>query len=233
MKTGLKVLWSAPIAIVFLGLLVFGPAGTFNYWQAWVFIAVFTLATVLPPIYLARTDPAVLQRRVRGGPWAETRTIQKLVIIGGFSGLFAMTAFSAFDHRVGWSPVPAAISVAGDVLVVAGLGIGILVITQNSYAGATVTVESDQKLASQGLYRLLRHPMYTGNGHPDGGDTVGTRLLLGPSVRHPGRGGVGLPHPRRGKAAQPRIGRIPRVYPAGAPSTAALRVVARRRRAEQ
>jgi hypothetical protein len=90
MKTDLKSLWSAPVGIVILGLLLYWPAGTLNYWQAWVFIAVFTLATVLPTIYLARTGPAALQRRVRGGPWAETRTVQKFVIIGGFSGLFAI-----------------------------------------------------------------------------------------------------------------------------------------------
>ncbi len=163
MRSDLKVLWSAPVGIAVLGALLFWPAGTFNYWQAWVFIAVFTLATVLPTIYLARTDPAALRRRAHGGPWAETRTVQKFLVIGAFSALFAMMAFSAFDHRFDWSSVPAAVSVAGDVLVVTGLGIGMLVITQNSYAAATVNVESDQKLASEGLYRLVRHPMYAGS----------------------------------------------------------------------
>jgi protein-S-isoprenylcysteine O-methyltransferase Ste14 len=163
MKTGLKALAVSPIGIVLLGVLVFLPAGTFNYWQGWVFIAVFTLATVIPTLYFARTNPATLQRRMHGGPIAEARTVQKFIIIGAFSGLFAMTAFSAYDHRVGWSKVPTAVCLIGDVLVVAGLSIGMLVLEQNNYAAATVRVEADQKLASRGLYKLVRHPMYAGN----------------------------------------------------------------------
>jgi protein-S-isoprenylcysteine O-methyltransferase Ste14 len=163
MKNGLKALAMSPIGIVLLGVLLFLPAGTFNYWQAWVFIAVFTLATVLPTLYFARTNPAALQRRMHGGPIAEARTVQKFIIIGAFLGLFAMMALSAYDHRVGWSKVPAAVCLIGDVLVVAGLSIGMLVIEQNNYAAATVRVEQDQKLASRGLYKLVRHPMYAGN----------------------------------------------------------------------
>jgi protein-S-isoprenylcysteine O-methyltransferase Ste14 len=162
-KTGLKALSTSPIGIVVLGALLFLPAGTFNYWQAWVFIVAFTLATVLPTIYFARTDPAALQRRMHGGPRAETRTVQKIVIIGAFLGLFAMMAFSAFDHRMGWSSVPVWVCLLGDVLVVVGLSIGMLVIRQNSYAAATVRVEAGQQLASRGLYQLVRHPMYAGN----------------------------------------------------------------------
>jgi protein-S-isoprenylcysteine O-methyltransferase Ste14 len=163
MKTALKAMSWALIGLVVLGVILFLPAGTFNYWQAWVFIAVFTLATVLPTIYLARTDPAALQRRMHGGPTAETRTVQKIVIIGAFLALFAMMALSAFDHRFGWSPVPPSVSLLGDVLIAIGLVLAMAVVTQNSYAGATVRVETDQKLASRGLYRLVRHPMYAGN----------------------------------------------------------------------
>ena len=86
--------------------------------------------------------------------------MQKFIIIGAFLGLFGMTAFSAYDHRVGWSAVPTAVWLIGDVLVVLGLTIGMLVVVQNSYAAATVRVEAGQSLASSGLYRLVRHPMY-------------------------------------------------------------------------
>jgi protein-S-isoprenylcysteine O-methyltransferase Ste14 len=112
---------------------------------------------------LGRTNPAALQRRMHGGPLAEARTVQKFIIIGAFLGLFAMMALSAYDHRVGWSPVPAAVCIIGDVLVVGGLTIGMLVVIQNSYAAATVKVEAGQKLASSGLYLLVRHPMYAAN----------------------------------------------------------------------
>jgi protein-S-isoprenylcysteine O-methyltransferase Ste14 len=163
MKTAFKLVASSIIGLVVLGLILFVPAGTLDYWQAWVFITVFTIATIVPSLYLGRTNPAALQRRMHGGPLAEARTVQKFIIIGAFLGLFAMMALSAYDHRVGWSPVPAAVCIIGDVLVVGGLTIGMLVVIQNSYAAATVKVEAGQKLASSGLYRLVRHPMYAAN----------------------------------------------------------------------
>jgi protein-S-isoprenylcysteine O-methyltransferase Ste14 len=163
MKTGFKLVASSLIGLLLLGVTVFWPAGTFNYWQAWVFIAVFTAATVLPTIYLGRSDPAVLRRRMHGGPTAEGRPIQKVIIVGAFLCLFGMVVVSALDHRFGWSSVPAAVSLLGDFLVAAGIGIAMLVIVQNGYAAATVTVEADQKLTSTGLYKFVRHPMYVGN----------------------------------------------------------------------
>lgn len=163
MKTAFKLAASSAIGLVVLGFILFYPAGTFDYWQAWVFIAIFTIATSVPSLYLVRTNPAALQRRMHGGPLAEGRAVQKFIIIGAFLGIFGMVALSAFDRRFGWSSVPAVICVIGDVLVVAGLTIAMLVVVQNSYAAATVRVEEGQKLASRGLYKLVRHPMYVGD----------------------------------------------------------------------
>jgi protein-S-isoprenylcysteine O-methyltransferase Ste14 len=144
-------------------LILLLPAGTLHYWQAWLFVAVFTAATLIPTVYLNRTNPAALQRRMRAGPRAEPRKAQKFIITGSFLGLFATMVYSALDHRFGWSSVPPLLSVLGDVLVATGLGIAMLVIAQNSYAAATVTVETGQTVASHGLYRFVRHPMYVGN----------------------------------------------------------------------
>jgi protein-S-isoprenylcysteine O-methyltransferase Ste14 len=163
MKTGLKLVSSSVIGLAVLGLILFVPAGTLKYWQGWVFIAVFTVATIVPSLYLARTNPAALQRRMRGGPLAEGRAAQKFIITGAFLSLFAMIALSAYDHRMGWSSVPAWLCVIGDVLIVVGLTLGMLVVVQNGYAAATVRVEEGQQLASTGLYKLVRHPMYAAN----------------------------------------------------------------------
>jgi protein-S-isoprenylcysteine O-methyltransferase Ste14 len=162
MKTVAKVAATSILGLAFYGLILFGPAGTLNYWQGWVFIAAFTAATIGPTIYLARTNPAALQRRMRAGPRAETRAAQKIIITGSMLDLFVMMAFSALDHRMGWSTVPVWVSVLGDVLVVAGLGLTMLVVIQNAYAAATVTVETGQKVASGGVYKFVRHPMYVG-----------------------------------------------------------------------
>ena len=163
MKTIPKALVLGLVELVVFGLMVFLAAGTFNYWQAWVFLVVFALSGWIPGIYLLRTNPVALQRRMRGGPTAETRIVQKVVMGGLWLSLAAMVMVSALDHRFGWSPVPTAICLVGDVLVAVGLGVMALVVIQNSYAAATIRVEAGQKLASTGLYGLVRHPMYAGN----------------------------------------------------------------------
>ena len=163
MKTAAKGLLSATLGLVAFAAMLFLPAGTFHYWQAWAFLAVFALSTWIPSVYLMCTNPAALERRMRVGPSAETRTLQRILMAVIFICFPAMFVVSALDHRFGWSSVPAPVSVAGDVLVAVGLGLAMLVIVQNSYAAANVTVESGQQLVSAGLYELVRHPMYTGN----------------------------------------------------------------------
>jgi protein-S-isoprenylcysteine O-methyltransferase Ste14 len=163
MKVLLQTLVSVPIGLVVFGLLVFWPAGTFDYWQGWTFIAVFAISTLIPSVYLAVKNPEALRRRTQAGPWSETRTVQKIISVVAFGSLAAMIVLSALDFRFGWSAVPAAVSVIGAVLVALGLGIAMLVVIQNAYAAANITVESGQQLTTTGLYALVRHPMYFGN----------------------------------------------------------------------
>jgi len=163
MKVAIQAIASGLIGLVVFGLLVFWPAGTFDYWQGWAFIAVFAASTMIPSLYLAAKNPAALERRLQAGPAAETRPLQKLIISFAFVSLGATIVVSALDFRFGWSSVPAAISVIGDVLVALGLGISMIVTIQNGYAAANVKVESGQDLVSTGLYGVVRHPMYFGN----------------------------------------------------------------------
>jgi protein-S-isoprenylcysteine O-methyltransferase Ste14 len=162
-KTVPKVLVSGLVQPVVLGLAFFLVAGTFNYWQAWVLLAVASPPTAIPTIYLLRTNPDALQRRMRAGPTAETRAAQKVLIVGWYLSLAAMFVVSVLGHRFGWSPVPTAICLVGAALVAISLGVQMLVVIQNSHAAATVRVKAGQKLVSTGLYGLVRHPMYTGN----------------------------------------------------------------------
>jgi protein-S-isoprenylcysteine O-methyltransferase Ste14 len=163
MNTVAKGLLSSTLGLVAFALMLFLPAGTTHYWQGWVFLAVFALSSWIPTVYLIRTNPAALERRMHVGPGAETRPLQRVLITIVFVAFAATFIVSALDHRFGWSRVPAAVSVVGDVLVAVGLGLAMLVIIENSYAAANVTVEAGQQLVSTGLYGLVRHPMYTGN----------------------------------------------------------------------
>src|SRR3954469_11057194 len=161
MKTALLMLWYAIFSFVFFGVLLFCPAGTFDYWQAWLFIAVFEVGTMIPTIYLAVKYPDALRRRTRT-PFAEGRMVQKLIYVGIIVTTCSAGVVSALDHRFGWSAVPTTVVVLGNVLVLVGLAVAEVVVIQNNYAAATITVEKDQPVVSTGLYSVVRHPMYVG-----------------------------------------------------------------------
>ena len=158
-----RIAVSSLIGFAVFGVLVFWPAGTFGYWQGWAFLAVFAVTTLIPSVYLAVKYPEALRRRMQAGPRAETRPVQKVISVVAFGSLAAMIVISALDWRFGWSTVPAAVSIFGDVLVAIGITIAMLVTIQNGYAAANVTVEAGQQLSSTGWYGFVRHPMYFGN----------------------------------------------------------------------
>jgi protein-S-isoprenylcysteine O-methyltransferase Ste14 len=162
MKIALQSVGSTVFSILFFGVLLFWPAGTFDYWQAWVFIAVFVLSTAVPNLYLARVKPELMQRRIHAGPTAETRPAQRIITAAIFLSVVLLGLVSALDHRFSWSTVSTLVVIVGNILVLVGLGIAGLVLVQNDYAAATITVEADQKVVSTGLYGFVRHPMYSG-----------------------------------------------------------------------
>jgi protein-S-isoprenylcysteine O-methyltransferase Ste14 len=163
MKTALQAAATSVIGFAAFLLMVFWPAGTFDYWRGWAFIAVFAAATTIPSIYLAATNPAALKRRMQAGPAAEARPLQKIIITIAFLSVGAMIMVSALDFRFGWSSVPATVSVVGDALVAVGLLIAMITTIQNGYAAANIKVESAQTVVTAGLYSVVRHPMYFGN----------------------------------------------------------------------
>jgi protein-S-isoprenylcysteine O-methyltransferase Ste14 len=148
--------------LVVLGILVFLPARTLRYWQGWAFFATFTLCSTALTVYMALYDEKLLERRLRAGPRAETRTSQKIIIVFFMLGSIAFMVFPVLDHRFGWSPVPAYVSIVGDGLIVMGYLIIFFVVRENSYAAATIQVVEDQRVISTGPYALMRHPMYAG-----------------------------------------------------------------------
>ena len=187
MKLAAHSIGSMAFGLVFFGVALFVPAWTFDYWQAWVFIAVFMVSTLGPSLYIAVKYPEALQRRLRGGPTAETRPAQRIAITAVVGSVVVLLVMSALDHRFGWSTVPLPVTVLGDVLVFAGLTFAQMVIIQNNYAAANITVERDQTLVSTGLYGLVRHPMYTGTlimmlGTPLALDSLWGLLALIPAV---------------------------------------------------
>src|SRR4029079_11801414 len=150
------------LGAIVLGVLLFLPAWTLDYWQAWVFIVVFMTSVNAIGVYLSLKDPALLERRKKGGPAAERNVAQKIIISIAITSFLALFIFCGFDHRFGWSPVPAYVSLAGDALVALGLLIDLIVFRENSFGGSTVETFEGQKVISTGPYALVRHPMYVG-----------------------------------------------------------------------
>ncbi len=148
--------------VIAMAALLFIPAWTLNYWQAWAFMAVFVGSSSAITIYLARHDPKLLERRMSAGPTAEKEKAQKIIASFAMLGFSALLAFPSLDHRLGWSTVSSYLSVIGDALVALGFLLEYFVIHENSYAASTIQVAEGQKVISTGPYALVRHPMYAG-----------------------------------------------------------------------
>ncbi len=175
MKNAKAIIWSeVVIASVVIALVVFGTAGTIDYWQGWAFLVAGGVATLLPTLAILQ-DPVLLESRTKGGPAAEQRPIQRLIVV--CAGLAAVAAFvvPGLDHRFGWSSVPPWLSVAGDLLVVASLWAVYRVFKENSFGSTTVELAQGQRVISTGPYAIVRNPMYT----CAAGYFVGMSLALG------------------------------------------------------
>ncbi|MBV9947128.1 MAG: isoprenylcysteine carboxylmethyltransferase family protein [Myxococcales bacterium] len=151
----------ANLALV-LGLAIFGAAGTLRFAEGWVFLSLFVAASLAVTIYLARRDPALLQRRTQAGPVAERERTQKIIqSLAGVAFLWTVI-LPALDHRFGWSRAPWPLVLAGDALVILGFLIVFLVFRENTFTSSVIEVAAEQRVVSSGPYALVRHPMYAG-----------------------------------------------------------------------
>src|SRR5215510_11393047 len=137
-----------------MALLIFVPAGTIYYWQAWVYLSIFFGAAALTTRYLIRNDPALLERRMSGGPTAEKRAPQKVIMSLTSLGFVALLVVPALDRRYEWSTVPLSAVLAGDALVAIGFYLIFRVYQENTFTSATIEVAADQKVISTGPYAI-------------------------------------------------------------------------------
>lgn len=163
-RVNMRLATRAWLAIVFLlvvlGLLLFVPAGTVDYWQAWVYLGIFVVSSSITTLDLLKRDPALLERRMRAGPGAEQRLAQKIIMVFTSLGFTALMIVPALDRRFGWSRAPTRVVIAGDLLVALGFFFVFFVYRENTFTAATVQVTEGQTVVSTGPYALVRHPMY-------------------------------------------------------------------------
>ncbi|SRR5579871_4611813 len=142
------------IAVVFL------CAGTWHYWQGWLFLAVFSATTTAFTVYLARYDKPLLERRMKAGPQYEQESAQKIIVSLIIGGFFLVLVLSILDWRIGLSRVPAWLSFVGNAIIVCSFLAIFWVVKTNSWAASNVRVEADQRVVDIGPYAYVRHPMY-------------------------------------------------------------------------
>ena len=144
----------------FMGLVFFLPAGTFHFTEAWIFLIMLGLAFVVVLILFAREKSGILWNRLsrRREQKESGKKIQSV-----FSIFFLLALLvPGFDHRMGWSDVPVPLYLIADALVLTGYAIIVVAMSQNTFATAILEIQDGQKVMDQGLYKLVRHPMYTG-----------------------------------------------------------------------
>ncbi len=154
-----KALRLVALLPLFFFLVLFLPAGTARYWQAWLYCGLLLAALGVAVLYLLNRHPEFLERRMRTKERERTQQRIQLVIT---PIIFAGYVVAGLDHRFSWSGLPDAVVVAADVLVLAGYVFVIAVFRENSYASRVVEVVEGQTVISTGPYAWVRHPMYTG-----------------------------------------------------------------------
>ena len=153
--------WLSLVAMaVVMGLLLFLSAGSIRYWQAWIYLTLFFGLSAAITRDLLRRDPTLLERRMKGGPTAEPRPRQRIIMLGASVGFISLLLVPALDFRFRWSAVPIGGVLLGDALLVLGFGFTGRVYRENTYTSATIEVYRGQQVISTGPYAVVRHPLY-------------------------------------------------------------------------
>jgi protein-S-isoprenylcysteine O-methyltransferase Ste14 len=157
LKSKLLVRFFVGLAVV-AGML-FIPAGTLAYWQAWAYIGIIFIPSVPASIYLYKRDPLLVQRRLQT---KEKVSMQRWIMKVAHVIFYGALLLPGLDHRFGWSHLPLWVILVSQVLVLVGLLITFWVTSVNSFASRIIEIAEDQTVISSGPYRLVRHPMYFG-----------------------------------------------------------------------
>lgn len=152
------------LTTVVVGAMLFLPAGTWKYWQGWIFLGLLMIPMVAASIYFVERDPQLVERRLQSkekvGEQKRIMKLAKLIFIAAF-------LIPGFDFRFGWSrrtfgAVPVWLMISSGAIALAGYLMTYWVMGTNSYASRIIQVEKDQRVISIGPYRIVRHPMYLG-----------------------------------------------------------------------
>lgn len=158
----INLFWQALLkffcGVVIVGILLFLPAGTFDYWNAWLLMGILFVPMFFAGIVMMIKNPALLKKRLST---KEEQAEQKSVV--AFSGLMFILGFgiAGLSYRFEWLLLPSWISWVGVGLLLIGYLLYAEVLRENTYLSRTVEVQQDQRVIDTGLYGIVRHPMYS------------------------------------------------------------------------
>lgn len=140
-----------------VGALLFFPAGTLRYWNAWLFMGILFIPMFLAGIFLMWKNPELLRKRLQS---KENQSEQKTVIL--LSGIMFLCGFliCGFHYRFGWPACPGWAVTTAVIVFLAAYGMYAEVLRENTYLSRTVEVQENQRVIDTGLYGVVRHPMY-------------------------------------------------------------------------
>ncbi|MGC1647057.1 MAG: isoprenylcysteine carboxylmethyltransferase family protein [Candidatus Sulfotelmatobacter sp.] len=160
-----KIVLRLFLSLILIVAMLFIPAGSLRFWQAWVFISLVFLPVVSSYVYFYRHDPQLIERRLQ----SKEKVSEQRVLIRLLKPIFfAAFLLPGLDYRFGWSrtslgAVPLWLTVFAQVLILGGLLLVFWVLKVNSFASRTIQVETGQSVISSGPYSMVRHPMYSGS----------------------------------------------------------------------
>lgn len=156
-KLVMQATWKFLLGFIMLAALLFVPAGTLDYWNAWLLLAILYVPMLIVGAVLLVKNPELLRKRLKA---RENEVEQKRVIF--LSGLMFVAGFAVagLDYRFQWLVLPGWLVTAAAVVFVVGYLLFVEVMRENEYLSRTVEVQEDQTVVDSGLYGVIRHPMY-------------------------------------------------------------------------
>ena len=143
--------------VILVGLLLFIPAGSFAFWQAWLLMGVLFIPMFVAGLMLMKINPALLRKRLNA---KEEQMEQKEVVL--LSGVMFLASFilAGLNFRFSWLVSPAWVTIVGTVIFLLAYALYAEVLRENEYLSRTIEVQEGQKVVDTGLYGIVRHPMY-------------------------------------------------------------------------
>ena len=145
------------LGVLIVGLLLFIPANSFSFYEAWLFMGLLFIPMFLGGIILMIKNPTLLKRRL---DVKEKENEQKEVIL--LSGIMFILGFiiAGLNFRYKWILLPNIISIIASIIFIISYILYAIILYQNTYLTRTIKVEDEQKIVDTGLYKVVRHPMY-------------------------------------------------------------------------